>query len=123
MTALPADDDAPLIRRSSGNVFADLGFPAPEEEYAKSTLALRIGRLIAQHGWNQTEAARALGIDQPKVSALLRGRLDQFSTERLLAFLTALDQDVTIVVRPKTGAEDTATLRVAIYDDAPATAQ
>ncbi len=110
------EEETPVLHRSSGNVFADLGFPDPEEEYVKSTLAMRIGRIIAQHGWNQTEAGQVIGIDQPKVSALLRGRLDQFSTERLLLFLTALDQDVTIVVQPKAGVEVKATMRVSVYD-------
>ena len=84
----------------SGNVFADLGVPEPEEALAKAALAHQIAELVARRGWTQARAAEALGIDQPKVSALLRGRLAGFSIERLLRFLTALDQDVAIVVGP-----------------------
>ena len=86
---------------SSGNVFADLGFENPEEELAKAKLTYQISRIIADHGWTQEQAAEVLGIDQPKVSALVRGRLSGFSIERLMRFLNALDHDVTITVSPK----------------------
>jgi predicted XRE-type DNA-binding protein len=85
--------------RSSGNVFRDLGAPAPEEMLVKAGLTARIAETIASRGLTQAAAARILGVDQPKVSALLRGRLSGFSTERLLRFLTALGSDVEIVVR------------------------
>ena len=85
----------------SGNVFADLEVAEPEEALAKATLAHEIGRIVARRGWTQGQAANVLGIDQPKVSALLRGRLGGFSTERLFRFLNALDHDVEIVVAPK----------------------
>ena len=85
---------------SSGNVFADLGVGAPEEALAKAGLAAQIAAIIASRKLNQSEAARLLGIDQPKVSGLLRGRLSGFSTDRLLRFLTALGSDVEIVIRP-----------------------
>lgn len=106
------------IRVSSGNVFADLGLDEPEEEYAKATLALRIVRIIREREWSQVQAAAAMGIDQPKVSAIMRMRLTPFSTARLLHFLTLLDQDVEIVVRPKSAAESRATLRVSVIDEA-----
>lgn len=86
----------------SGNVFKDLGFDHPEEELAKSDLAIQISKIIQQKGWTQKKAAGVLGIDQPKVSALKNGRLGGFSIERLLSFLRALDRDIDIVVRPKT---------------------
>ena len=76
------------ITRSSGNVFADLGLPAPEERLAKAKLAAEIARVIAARGLTQRAAARLMGIDQPKVSHLLRGRLAGFSTDRLLTWLT-----------------------------------
>jgi predicted XRE-type DNA-binding protein len=85
---------------SAGNVFADLGVGAPEEALAKAGLAAQIAAIITRRKLTQVEAARLLGIDQPKVSGLLRGRLAGFSTDRLLRFLTALGSDVEIVVRP-----------------------
>ena len=86
--------------RSSGNVFADLELPHPEERLVKATLAIEIDRIIRQRKLTQRAAATLLGVDQPKVSRLLRGRLDGYSTERLLGFLTTLGRDIDIVVRP-----------------------
>lgn len=85
----------------SGNVFKDLAISSPEETLAKAELTAKIAEVISHLGLTQSEAARILGVDQPKVSALLRGRLSGFSTERLLKFLTALGWDVEIVVRSK----------------------
>jgi predicted XRE-type DNA-binding protein len=89
------------VTGSSGNVFKDLGVNAPEEVLAKAELTVRIAGLISRKKLTQAEAAVILGIDQPKVSALLRGRLAGLSTERLLRFLTALGSDVEIVVRDR----------------------
>ena len=86
--------------KSSGNVFADLGLPHPEQELLKARLTLQIFRLIKQSGLTQTEAGKLLGIKQPNVSALMRNRSGTFSVERLMEFLTALGQDVEITVRP-----------------------
>lgn len=88
------------VTRGSGNVFADLGLPDAEELLAKAELALAISHAIAERGLTQREAAVLMGIDQPKVSHVLRGRLADFSTDRLMAFLTGLGRDVDIVVRP-----------------------
>ena len=88
------------IEESSGNVFADLGLTAPEELLAKAELVQRIADIIAERKLTQVRAAKLLGIDQPKVSALLRGKLDGFSTDRLFRFLNALGRDVEIVIRP-----------------------
>jgi predicted XRE-type DNA-binding protein len=88
------------IEKSSGNVFADLGLPRPEQELLKAKLVLQIYRLIKQRGITQTEAGKVLGIKQPHVSALMRNRAGAFSVERLMDFLTALGQDVQITVRP-----------------------
>ena len=85
--------------RSSGNVFADIGLPDADEVLAKAELARQIGDIIARRRLTQATAARLLGVDQPKVSALLHGRLAGFSVERLVRFLNALGQDVNIVVR------------------------
>ncbi len=85
----------------SGNVFADLAMAEPEEVLAKAKLAHTIGKIIGEKGWTQAQAADALGIDQPKASALVRGRLGGFSTERLFRLLNALDHNVEITVTPK----------------------
>jgi predicted XRE-type DNA-binding protein len=88
------------IRESTGNIFADLGFPNAEREQLKAHLTLRIYRLIKQRGLTQAQAGKILGIKQPHVSALMRGSSGAFSVERLMDFLTALGQDVEITVRP-----------------------
>ena len=87
-------------KKSSGNVFADLGLPHPEQELLKARLTLQIYRLIKERGLTQAEAGKILGIQQPNVSALMRNRSGSFSVERLMDFLTALGQDVEITVRP-----------------------
>ena len=89
------------VQVSSGNVFADLGLPNPEEMLVKAELASKIGEIIETRSLTQMDAAEILGIDQPKVSALIRGRLAGFSTERLFRFLNALGSDVEISVKPK----------------------
>jgi predicted XRE-type DNA-binding protein len=86
---------------SSGNVFADLGVDKPAEALLKAELALQIGRIIDDRGLTQTAAAKVLGVDQPKVSALLRGRLAGFSIDRLVRFAATLGQDVEIVLHPR----------------------
>jgi len=83
---------------SSGNVFADLGVPNPEEALAKAELASKIASLIRERKLTQAKAAKLLGIDQPKVSKLLRGYLAGFSLERLMRFLLLLGQDIRITV-------------------------
>jgi predicted XRE-type DNA-binding protein len=91
--------DTPRFEVSSGNVFADLGLRNPEELQAKADLVYEISRAIEERGLTQAEAAEILGIDQPKVSALVRGRLAGFSMERLYRYLNALGKDVEIVIR------------------------
>jgi predicted XRE-type DNA-binding protein len=86
---------------SSGNVFADLGIENPEEELTKAKLVWEIEQIIKKKKLNQAVAAKVMGINQPKVSALIRRKLDGFSVERLIHFLNALGQDVDIIVRPK----------------------
>lgn len=88
------------VDKGTGNVFADLGLPHPEQELLKAKLTLRIYRLIKMRGVTQAEAGKILGIKQPHVSALMRNRAGAFSVERLMDFLTALGQDVEITVRP-----------------------
>ena len=91
----------PRIIPSSGNVFADLRLPNAEEKQTKTRLAVAINQVVAAQGLSQAAAARRLKINQPKVSALANYRLEGFSVERLMHFLTALDRDVEIVIRPK----------------------
>lgn len=85
----------------SGNVFADLGIENPEEELTKAKLVWEIEQIIKKKKLTQIRAARIMGINQPKVSALIRRKLDGFSVERLIHFLNALGQDIDIVVRQK----------------------
>jgi len=100
------------VEESSGNVFADMGYPNAEEALAKSRLAQRIAELLAEQNLTQAQAAVLLSIDQPKVSKLIRGQLREFSTDRLFRFLNALNQDVEIIIRPKPGTRQQATLSV-----------
>jgi predicted XRE-type DNA-binding protein len=88
------------VTASTGNVFADLGFAEPEEELTKAQLASLIRKILKRRRLTQVSAAAIMGIDQPKVSALLNGRLANFSSGRLMRFLTALGHDVDIIVRP-----------------------
>jgi predicted XRE-type DNA-binding protein len=88
------------VQAGSGNVFSDLGLSEPDERLAKAELAHKICLLIKAKKLTQTQAAQCLGVDQPKVSALMRGRLMDFSTERLFRFINRLDSDVLIVIRP-----------------------
>jgi predicted XRE-type DNA-binding protein len=84
---------------SSGNVFADLGLPNPEQELMKARLTLQIHRVIKARKLTQARAGTLLGIPQPHVSDLMRGRARAFSAERLMEFLTALGHDVEIRVK------------------------
>jgi predicted XRE-type DNA-binding protein len=89
------------VSASSGNVFADAGLVDADERLAKAGLAHSVISIIKSRGMNQTAAGRLLGIDQPKISALMRGQISGFSTERLFRFLNALGRDVEIVIKSK----------------------
>ncbi len=89
------------ITSSSGNVFTDLRLPNADEKQTKVRLAVAINQIIASQELSQVAAARRLKMNQPKISALANYRLEGFSVERLMHFLTALDCDVEIVIRPK----------------------
>ena len=99
--------------RSSGNVFADLELPKPDEYLAKAELAAKIIREIERQRLTQNEAASILGVDQPKVSALKQGKLSGFSIERLMRFLLLLGRDVEITITEKPKSRPAAKLRVA----------
>jgi predicted XRE-type DNA-binding protein len=101
------------VYHSCGNVFADMGLPDAEEMLVKAQLSIQIHDIIKKRHLTQAKAAELLGIDQPKVSALIRGRLSGFSMERLFHFLNALGRDVDIVVKPKPRSRQQAHLRVA----------
>jgi len=87
------------VTPSSGNVFKDLGLPNPEEAIVKARFAYIISMVIKHRELTQAEAAAILGIDQPKVSNLVRGKLKGFSIERLVKYALALGNDVEIVVK------------------------
>lgn len=88
------------VQKSSGNVFADLAVDEPDEMLAKAQLAHLICKVITDRGLNQTKAAGIMGLDQPKISALMRGKLKGFSADRLFRCLNDLGQEVEITVRP-----------------------
>jgi predicted XRE-type DNA-binding protein len=96
----------------SGNVFKDLGIPNAEEHLVKAQLVFKIDTIMKDRGLKQAAAADLLGIKQPDVSKMLRGDFKQFSVERLLRFLVALNHDVEIVVKPHRSRSDAAALHV-----------
>jgi predicted XRE-type DNA-binding protein len=83
----------------SANVFADLDMPDANQKLAKAELALKINQILKRKKLKQTDAAKLLGVNQSKISLLNRGRLSDFSIERLIKFLNLLDQDVQIVIK------------------------
>ena len=90
------------VTPSSGNIFADMGLPNPEERLLKAKLARLVNKAIKRKGWTQTVTAQVLGITQPDVSDLGRGRLKNFSVERLLQFLSRLKRRITITISSDT---------------------
>ena len=88
------------VTEGSGNVFADLGLPNPEQELLKAQLTLQIYTILKGSGMTQVEIAKILGVQQPQVSLLMRNRAGNFSVGRLMEFVTALRQDIEITVRP-----------------------
>lgn len=100
------------IGESEGNVFADIGVKNPDQALAKAELARQIAAIIKARGLTQTRAARILGIDQAKVSALTRGHLTGFSADRLFRLLNALGHDVEIRVRVRPGDPGRGRMRV-----------
>src|SRR5215212_88069 len=89
------------VHDSTGNVFEDLGLANPGERLAKAELARVIRKIVRERGLTQAEAASLLGVKQPDVSDLMRGKLARFSMERLERFLNALDMEVRIQVGPR----------------------
>ena len=88
-----------IIERGTGNAFADLGFADAKERQTKLRLALAINQIIERRKLTQAKAAGALELPQPKMSLLSRYKLEGFSVERLMTFLTLLNQDVEISIK------------------------
>ncbi len=89
------------LKKTSNNVFEDLGLENPEEDLAKSNLIIEISRVIRGRKLTQSQVAKILGVNQPRISSLLSGNLDLFSIDMLMNFLKILGQDVEISVKPK----------------------
>ena len=89
------------VHQSSGNVFEDLDVAESAQALVKAELAARISEAIARRRLTQAEAAKLLGVDQPTISDLMRGRLKGFSSDRLFRFLNALGKEIEIVIRPR----------------------
>lgn len=88
------------VEEGSDNVFADIGLPNPEEALAKADVAREINRIVSGRRLTQLEAGKLLGIGQPRVSQLKRGRLGDFSLEKLIGFARALGNEVEIRIKP-----------------------
>ena len=98
-----------MVETGSGNVFADLGLPDPGERHLRVQLALRLNDLLQAEGLTQAAAAKRLGIAQPHVSELKNYKLNRFSSERLLHYITLLNRDVEIFIRPRSSADSAGT--------------
>ena len=96
----------------SGNVFKDIGVRNADEHFVKAQLVFKIDSIMKKRRMKQVEAAGLFGVRQPDISKMLRGEFRQFSIERLLRFLVALDQDVEIRVRPNRDRDNAPVLHV-----------
>lgn len=97
---------------SSGNVYADTGHSNPEESMAKAELAILISDAIKKKKLTQKKAAELIGIDQPKISSIIRGQLSGFTIDRLFRFLVSLGMDITIEAKPHTSRTTPAHIQV-----------
>ena len=88
------------VYESGGNIFADLDLPDADERLLKSSIVVELHRLIKERGLTQVVAAKRLGITQPDLSNILRGRFQGYSAERLIKMLTVFEQDIEIVMKP-----------------------
>jgi predicted XRE-type DNA-binding protein len=100
------------IARGSGNIFSDLGLPNAKEQQTKLRLAYAINKIANERNLTQAGVAKALGVPQPKISSLKNYKLDGFSVERLMVFLTALGHDVDISIRKRVTSPGTAKITV-----------
>lgn len=108
----PSRRDTERVDVGSGNVFEDIRVSDSAVVMVKAELVSRIKTIIGRRGLTQSKAARILGVNQPKVSALVRGNLDGFSTDRLFRFLNALGSDIEIAVKPRSRSGSRPTIRV-----------
>ena len=106
-----ADRDTAIVRGTK-NVFADLGYPDAAERQSKLRLAYTLNQLLDERRMPQAEAAKRWGVTQPKISALRHYKLAGFSVERLMNLLTAVDQDIDIVIRRKPRSRKTGRISV-----------
>ena len=104
------------VEAGTGDVFVDLGFADAGERKLRVQLAMRLNDLIAEHRLTQAKAAVLFGIPQPHVSELKNYKLSRFSSERLLRFLTLLDRDVEIVIRPKAKGHSSGLVSVSVAE-------
>lgn len=100
------------VTPGSGNVFADLGLPNPDEHAVKATIALSIAEMIKERGLTKKQAGEILGLPQSLVSNLVRGNLEKFTIDRLMRYMRKLDYDVTISSKPKPQSRNEAILNV-----------
>lgn len=98
--------------KSSGNLYKDFNYPNPDEMVYKAQLAIKIIDTIQRKKISQAQAARLLNVDPAKVSAIKRGQLSGFSTDRLIRFLNTLGQDVEIVIKSKSSSRQNGEVRV-----------
>ena len=103
------------VQTGSGNVFADLGLPDPDERQIRVQLALRLNDLLQAEGLTQAAAAKRLGIAQPHVSELKHYKLSRFSSERLLHYITLLNRDVEIFIRPRAATDNSGAGAVMVW--------
>lgn len=96
----------------SENIFEDFGYPNPEESKAKADLAIQIRKVIESKGLTQQQAAKLMGLTQPKVSDITRGKLSKFTIDKLLHCLLLLGSDIEIVVSTNIGKSERSRLRV-----------
>jgi predicted XRE-type DNA-binding protein len=106
------ESDVIPVTGSSGNVFADMAVAEAEEELAKAQFAGHIRDTIKRRRLTQIRAGHLMGLDQPKVSALMNGRLAGFSSDRLMRFLAALGRDVEIIVKERSRSRERGRIRV-----------
>ncbi len=92
-----------FVEESSGNVYADLGMKDAEDMLRKARLVSSIQDIIDERNWTQRQAAKVLGMTQPKLSLMLRGQFHGISETKMLDYLTRLGSDVQIVVSHPTG--------------------
>ncbi len=97
---------AEMIEEGTSNVFADLGLAEPDERRLRVQLAMRLNDLLQAEGFTQAAAAKRLGLAQPHVSELKNYKLGRFSSERLLHFITLLNRDVEIFIRPSANVKE-----------------